>query len=177
MKYCDPQYQEYTADKIPEFKNDQIHAKVIAGEVFGVKGPVTTRTPAYYIDLTIQSGTTYEHVIPQGWNSMIVCHAGELTVQDADDKKIGAATAVVFKINKNSDEKIKFKVLKNNTRFIMLAGLPLNEPIAAQGPFVLNEKAELYQAFDDYQSGKNGFENAPNWSSEIRNLAHKSRTK
>jgi hypothetical protein len=43
----------------------------------------------------------------------------------------------------------------------MLAGKPINEPIAAQGPFVLNEKNELYKAFDDYQCGKNGFEGHP----------------
>ena len=47
----------------------------------------------------------------------------------------------------------------------MLAGKPLNEPIAAHGPFVLNEKAELYKAFEDYQSGKNGFEGANKWQS------------
>lgn len=48
--------------------------KVIAGEVFGVKGPVTARTPAYFIDFVIKAGTVYEHKIPAGWNSMILCH-------------------------------------------------------------------------------------------------------
>ena len=58
----------------------------------------------------------------------------------------------------------------------MLAGKPLDEPIAAQGPFVLNEKEELYRAFDDYQRGKNGFEGASTWQSEIQNLRYKSKT-
>ena len=47
---------------------------MVAGEVFGVKGPVTARTPAYFIDLTMQEGTEYEHVIPKEWNAMIICH-------------------------------------------------------------------------------------------------------
>ena len=52
----------------------------------------------------------------------------------------------------------------------MLAGQPLNEPIAAKGPFVLNEEKELRQAFDDYRFGKNGFEGSNIWESEIQNL-------
>jgi hypothetical protein len=58
----------------------------------------------------------------------------------------------------------------------MLAGKPLNEPIAAQGPFVLNERDELRKAFEDYTRGMNGFEGAPDWNSEIQNLRYKSRT-
>lgn len=80
-----------------------------------------------------------------------------MTIQDKT--KIGKGAASVFKIG-SSDETIKLEILKDNTRFIMLAGQPLNEPIAAQGPFVLNEKHELHQAFDDYRCGKNGFEGA-----------------
>ena len=49
----------------------------------------------------------------------------------------------------------------------MLAGQPLNEPIAARGPFVLNEEKELRQAFDDYRLGRNGFEGSNVWESEI----------
>ena len=148
----------------------------MAGEVFGVKGPVQARTPAYFIDLTIQAGTSYEHVIPKEWNSMIICHQGSMNIQNNTKDVIKAGAAAVFNINASSDEVIKFDVLENNTRFIMLAGKPLNEPIAARGPFVLNEREELHQAFDDYQRGKNGFEGAPNWESEIKNLKYKSRT-
>jgi len=149
-------------------------AKVVAGEVFGVKGPVTARTPAYFIDFTINKGTNYEHVIPKEWNSMIICHAGSLTIQDSE--KVSKGGCCVFDINKNSDEILKLNILEDNTKFVMLAGKPINEPIAAQGPFVLNEKNELYKAFDDYQCGKNGFEGALEWQSDIQNLRHKSRT-
>ena len=96
-----------------------------------------------------------------------------MTLQEVT--KIGKGAASVFKIS-SSDGTIKIEVLKDNTRFIMLAGKPLNEPIAAQGPFVLNEKHELSQAFDDYRSGKNGFEGANTWNSEIQNLRYKSKT-
>ena len=157
-KYCEPQYQEYKANDIPVFKNDEMIAKVVAGEVFGVKGPVTARTPAYFIDFNIKKGTSYQHIIPKEWNSMIVCHSGSLLIQDA--KQVSKGGCCVFEINENSDEILKLDILEDNTKFVMLAGKPINEPIAAQGPFVLNEKNELYRAFDDYQCGKNGFEGA-----------------
>ena len=57
-------------------------AKIISGEVFGVKGPVLARTPTYFIDFIFDKvGLTYEHVIPAGWNSLIVCYEGSLKVQ------------------------------------------------------------------------------------------------
>lgn len=58
----------------------------------------------------------------------------------------------------------------------MLAGKPLNEPIAAMGPFVLNERAELERAYDDFQLAKNGFEGADKWKSDIKDLRFKART-
>ena len=74
------------------------------------------------------------------------------------------------------DECIKVESLANGTKFLMLAGQPLNEPIAHHGPFVLNEQHELQKAFDDFHNGKNGFEGAPTWNSKIKDLRHKSKT-
>jgi redox-sensitive bicupin YhaK (pirin superfamily) len=126
-----------------------------------VKGLITTRTPAFFIDINIDAGTKYEHIIPEGWNCMIIVHQGSLKVQDTE--KVSSGGACVFTKKANDEEKLIFEGLQNGTRFIMLAGKPLDEPIAAQGPFVLNEREELHQAFDDYQRGKNGFEGAATW--------------
>ena len=106
---------------------------------------------------------------------MIICHQGQMELQGK--KKIGKGFAAVMEQSSSADEIIKFKVSQAETRFLLLAGKPLNEPIAAQGPFVLNEREELFQAFEDYQQSKNGFEGAGSWESEIKNLRHKSRTK
>ena len=138
---------------------------MIAGEVFGVKGPITARTPAYFIDFVLQPGTEYEHVIPKEWNCMVICHQGSMTLQGST--KIEKGGAAVFDASQTADEVLKFSIQHNETRFVMLAGKPLNEPIAAQGPFVLNEREELLKAFEDYQRGKNGFEGADEWQSTI----------
>ena len=59
-----------------------MEAKVIAGEVFGIKGPVKARTPAYYIDIHMKKGKAYQHIIPPKWNSMIVMYSGSASIQD-----------------------------------------------------------------------------------------------
>ena len=58
----------------------------------------------------------------------------------------------------------------------MLAGKPLNEPIANYGPFVLSTQEQLQQAFDDFHNSKNGFENARSWKSQIRHMKHRNRS-
>lgn len=124
---------------------------MISGEVFGVKGPIVARTPAYYVDFEMQKGQSYEHVIPVGWNSMVVVHNGKIKVQN-EKAEYGIGHAVVFRGSANNDEIIKFEALEDNTKFIMLAGKPIKEPIVAYGPFVLSSEDEMEQTFDDYNN-------------------------
>ena len=81
-KFCEPGYQEFLSQTIPVYNDDKISAKVIAGEVFGMKGPVVARTPTYFIDFSMKKGSQYKHVIPKTWNSMIVVHSGSLGIQN-----------------------------------------------------------------------------------------------
>jgi redox-sensitive bicupin YhaK (pirin superfamily) len=86
---------------------------------------------------------TYSHIIPKGWNSMVVVYEGELKVQD-ESETLGAGKSAVFEPSEDRDEELKFVALKENTKFIMLAGKPINEPISSRGPFVLSSDEELY---------------------------------
>ena len=65
---------------MPIYKGENnMSAKVVSGEVFGVKGPITARTPTYYIDFIFEKeNTSYTHVIPKGWNSMLVMYQGSI---------------------------------------------------------------------------------------------------
>ena len=120
-----------------------MNAKVISGEVFGVKGPIVARTPTYFIDFIFEkSGATYDHVIPAGWNSLILCYAGAVRIQEEAMVDASAANIAHF-VKSDVEETIKFKIVKDSTRFIMLAGKPLDEPIANYGPFVLNSQDQL----------------------------------
>jgi redox-sensitive bicupin YhaK (pirin superfamily) len=79
-KFCNPRYQEYDSSQIPVFKDEGMTAKVIAGEVLGVKGPIEAIVPTYFIDFYFQKEKEYEHVIPKGWNSMMICHRGKFSI-------------------------------------------------------------------------------------------------
>ena len=85
-KFCEPGYQEFSAKNIPQYKDNQMIAKVISGDVFGVKGPIVARTPTYFIDFQFaEKGAMYYHDIPAGWSSLVVCYQGSLKLQDSHD--------------------------------------------------------------------------------------------
>lgn len=81
-KFCEPRYQDYQSSEIPVYKDDFITAKVISGEVLGVKGPIQAIVPTYYIDFSIVKDREYDHVIPKKWNSIIVVHKGSFMIQN-----------------------------------------------------------------------------------------------
>ena len=168
-KYTDPQYQEFTSDQIPAYEKDGLRAKVIAGEVLGVKGPVYTRTPAFYIDFTLAGGQVYEHTIPANWNALAYVYKGELKYKSGESTKTNSA--VLFE-KSEEDGVISFSADKEAS-FLLMAGESIAEPIAQYGPFVLNEEAELHKAFTDYSLAKNGFEGADTWNSKIKLLKHR----
>jgi quercetin 2,3-dioxygenase len=146
-------------------------AKVLSGEVFGVKGPITARTPTYYIDFIFEKeAISYSHKIPSGWNSMVIIYEGSASIQGKSTVLTGV-TAVVLAAS-DKEEEVVVETKAPNTRLILLAGQPLNEPIANYGPFVLTTEDQLRQAFDDFHNCKNGFESARKWRSEIQDLKH-----
>lgn len=141
-KYCQPQYQEILAKEVKTYNDGNVSAKVLAGNVLGQQSAIYTRTPAFYAMFELNKGHSYTHEIPKKWNSIVICFEGSLALQDGK-QILGPSCCCQFKINKTQNERVKIESLQNGTKFLMLAGQPLNEPIAHYGPFVLNEKREL----------------------------------
>ena len=173
-KKIEPAYQELKKEEIPcvdKWDDEGIIARVIAGESFDVKGPIYTRTPAEYIDFEVKKGSIYRHTVPAKWNILVFAFEGkfEITQDDGKAKKLGKESAAFMEIS-DSDEILEFKGLGDNNRLMLLAGLPLKEPIAAYGPFVMNTEEEISETFSDYQNSENGFEEGETWESEIKNL-------
>ena len=159
----EPNYQELQEKDIPRVDEGGVKVIIIAGESFGVKSPVYTRTPTMYLDFTLQPGAVVHQAIPEGWNAFTFVLEGDVVFGKEDSRPIEASHTVVFS---NGDGLSAWNKGTVPTRFVLVAGKPLNEPVAQYGPFVMNTQAELTEAVYDFRSGRNGFENAHTWRSD-----------
>ena len=147
-KMIDPAYNDIPSDKIPNINIPGGLIKIIAGSYSGVKGPGKSHTGILYFDIRMNRGSKLEIPIDLNWNTFCYVYEGEISC----GKKVKKNHLAVF------DKKGSFKCISNSskTRFILVAGKPLDEPVARGGPFVMNTKEEVLQAFEDYNSGKLG---------------------
>ncbi|KAJ3325264.1 hypothetical protein HDU76_013223 [Blyttiomyces sp. JEL0837] len=166
-KMIDPNYQELKDSEIPKAVSEDgsIAVKVIAGESMGVKAKIHTFSPIYYLDFKIKAGGKFEQPIPGDYTTFVYTLVGK-ALFGAEKSLAEPHTTLVFNEVGNT---VGFQALDEDVHFVLIAGKPLKEPIVQHGPFVMNEKSEIYQAFMDYQNGQNGFERAPGWESKIGN--------
>jgi len=106
--------------------------------------------------------------VPPGFNALAFVYEGEAYFGE-NGQRAGKEQAVQLEKEKENDQLI-VKTKDKECSFIFFAGEPLGEPVAQHGPFVMNTREELEQAFDDYRNFKNGFENARNWESTIQHM-------
>jgi redox-sensitive bicupin YhaK (pirin superfamily) len=151
-KMSEPRYQEIPSAAIPRVELGRGgYARVIAGELNGVKGPAQTFTPVNVFDVRLEAGATGELILPAGHNSAIVLLRGDIVVNGSATLQGAAQVAALSP----SGESILLEA-KVESLILVLSGEPINEPVASYGPFVMNTQAELRQAVEDYQAGKMG---------------------
>jgi len=168
-KFCEPRYQELPPEQVPKVTRGGVEAHVIAGTALGTTSPIYTRTPVEYIHYYLQPGAAVQHRIPKGFNSFLYTLTGKIAVGDGEaaDKKPIDAHHTVTLTNEASADGVTIRALDGPADFVLLAGEPIDEPTVQYGPFVLNSRQQVMEAIRDYQEGKNGFERAPGWRSEI----------
>ncbi|KAK7097970.1 pirin-like isoform X2 [Littorina saxatilis] len=166
-KMMEPKYQELIAKDIPQATKEGVTVKVIAGEAFGIKSQVYTRTPTAYLDFKMQKGSHLSQPIPAGWNSFIYILEGSALFGREAKQEVGEAHYTLT-LNQDGDRLDVFNKDSDVCHFVLVAGQPLNEPVVQHGPFVMNTQEEIRQAISDYQQGKNGFEKAHSWASQGR---------
>jgi redox-sensitive bicupin YhaK (pirin superfamily) len=147
-KMIDPSYHDIQPDKIPSVVLDSAKVKVISGEFQSTQGPGRPHTGVLYLDVHLDPNAEISVPIPENWNAFIYVYEGQIESNLSAPK----GNLAVLETNGPFD----CKANESDTRFILVAGEPLNEPVARGGPFVMNTKGEVLQAFDDYQSGKLG---------------------
>jgi redox-sensitive bicupin YhaK (pirin superfamily) len=152
-KMRDPAYQEYDASKIPVEQREGSRVKIIAGTgESGVSGPVRApHVDALYFDVELSPGGTFSQALPRDHVAFFVVYEGEATAPSATGPQETAGLSLVAL---GPGDKAELTAGPNGARALLLAARPLNEPIAWSGPFVMNTRAELMQAFEDYRQGR-----------------------
>ncbi|XP_066385627.1 LOW QUALITY PROTEIN: pirin-like protein [Miscanthus floridulus] len=161
-KVIEPRYQELESKDISRAEVDGVEARVIAGEALGAASPVYTRTPTMYVDFTMRPGSRLHQPVPEGWNAFVYVVEGEGVF---GREKAAPTTAHHCLVLGPGDGLSVWNRSDRSLRFVLVAGKPLGEPVVQHGPFVMNSRAEIQQAMEDYYYGKNGFERASQWSS------------
>lgn len=149
-KRAAPGYQHLAKTDIPvvELPDGAGHLRVIAGEYAGRKGPARTFTPVDVWDLKLKAGADLELTVPEGHTlALVVLHGliranGSQPVREAQ-MALYHREGSGFSIAADSDATV-----------LLLAGEPIDEPIAGYGPFVMNTKEEIREAIDDFNSGR-----------------------
>ena len=149
-KLCAPWYRDFTGGELPRFSTGEgVEVTVIAGESHGVVGAVTRDTTApQYLDLYLPVGANFTQALPAGHNAFVYVYRGELTLGDT----LVPTRRMAILANDADSDGVRM-VAGADTRALLIAGRPLNEPIAQYGPFVMNTEQEIYQAVADYRAG------------------------
>jgi len=156
-KMTKPRYQEIPRAQIPEAKSADglVTVRVIAGEAMGRQAVIETHTPIVYLHYTIEPGGVVEQRVPAEYNTFayLIEGAGRF---GAERERAGDGQMVLFaqdgdtiRIENPVDAEARLDLL-------LVAGVPLNEPVARYGPFVMNTEREIRQAFEDYARGRMG---------------------
>jgi redox-sensitive bicupin YhaK (pirin superfamily) len=148
-KMIDPRYQELTGGCIPTVRNGGATVRIIAGESSGEKGSIETRIPIVYLHLTLEPGAEHVQLIPRNQNAFAYIINGETSAAREGDVIVFSNDGDVVRISNPA-------LAKQEANVLLISGEPLNEPVARYGPFVMNTRQEVVQAFEDYRQGRLG---------------------
>ncbi len=156
-KMMPPRYQDVPAESIPVATSPDglVSVKVIAGEALGARAVIDTRTPIGYLHFTIQPGGATTQPIPEAWHAFVYVVSGEPAV-GADAKLLPPRTLGVLD---TAEAAVRIGVppdAAGPAQLLLIGGEPLSEPIARYGPFVMNTRAEIIEAVEDYRAGRFG---------------------
>jgi len=157
-KMTAPKYQEFGPERIPVATPAKgVSTKIIAGSVAGIAGPIfQPATDPTYLDLALEPGATFVHALPKDYAAFVYVFEGEIGVGAGPSAK-NVRTHELAVLGEGEEvrlEGVGAGADGGTARAILIAGRPLREPVAKYGPFVMNTREELQQAFADFQSGR-----------------------
>ncbi len=154
LKMTEPRYREFSAEAIPvEHREAGVRVKVIAGTTSnGTTGPVRdVATDPFYLDVDLAGDACFVETISADHSAFVYVISGSVTVSgDAGEETVDAQSLAVL----GAGRRVNIVGRASTSRMLVVAGLRLAEPIARAGPFVMNTRAEILQAFRDFQEGR-----------------------
>ncbi len=156
-KWIKPDYQDVPSTRIPQVStpDGKVSARVIAGNYLDAKAVINTLTPILYLHFTLQPGGQVVQSVPENYNAFAYVIGGE-GLFGKDKTAVGEKNLIVFE---NDGEIISIRELddaKSPLDVLLIAGMPLNEPIVQYGPFVMNTREEIDKTLEDYRNGRIG---------------------
>lgn len=149
LKMSKPEYIYIDAGKMPVHKDKDKQIKVIAGKFKNAEGPIKRHNiePVYF-DVELNKNKEFSFKLPETHNSFIYLIKGEIKIGNQDHDRIIDSALILLTHGK--DLKVK---ASTNAKFLVISGKPINEQIARGGPFVMNTRAEILKAVEDYHNG------------------------
>jgi len=148
-KLAKPAYQAITADTIPSVDLGGASARIIAGEIEGTRGPARTFTPINLWDVRIAAGADVALPLPEGHNALVAVLSGHVTI---GGRAIGEAEIARLSVQGEGAA----LHADGDAMLLVMTGEPIDEPVFGHGPFVMNTRAEIIQAIDDFNAGRFG---------------------
>ena len=149
LKKNKPEYIYIKNKELGTYSDDEKVVKVIAGKYKDVEGPEKNHNvEPIYFHIVLKNGKEFSCEVPDGHNSFIYLLKGQIKVGEKNHEKTNDSNLILLKQGKNLQVKAE-----KDSEFLFIAGKPIGEPIARGGPFVMNTKAEIIEAINDYQNG------------------------
>jgi redox-sensitive bicupin YhaK (pirin superfamily) len=156
-KMTKPRYQEIPRPGIPESKSADglVTVRVIAGEAMGQQAIIETHTPILYLHYSVEPGGVVQQHVPAEYNTFayVIDGAG---LFGAENERASDGQMVLFAQDGNTIRIENPADARQRLDLLLIGGVPLNEPVARYGPFVMNTEREIRQAFEDYARGRMG---------------------
>jgi redox-sensitive bicupin YhaK (pirin superfamily) len=154
-KMIAPHYQEIPRDRIPEMRSadGKVRVRIIAGESLGTSAVIDTHTPIVYLHFTLEPGAHFTQSVASDHNALVYGVRGSVEL-GPEQTPVGEGQLAVL----TSGDEIVMRVADDGARsdILLLAGRPIDEPLARYGPFVMNTAEEIQQAIADYRAGRRG---------------------
>jgi redox-sensitive bicupin YhaK (pirin superfamily) len=152
MKMIAPRYQDVQASRIPAVSRNGATVRVIAGESLGTKGPAETLMPVRLLDISVEAGAALDMDVPDDHACFIYVYEGAVRGMDSNGQALEVASGSLGVLE--GTQGVKLVAGASGAKLLFAEGKPIREPIARYGPFVMNTREEVQQAFEDYSRGE-----------------------